>query len=85
MHYQYKTRGTCSSAIEFDMEDGVIRNVHYEGGCNGNLQAVSKLVDGWKTTDVVEKLKGINCGHRGTSCADQLTRAITEAEARHDA
>jgi uncharacterized protein (TIGR03905 family) len=81
MHYKYKTRGTCSSAIEFDLEDGVVRNVRYKGGCDGNLQAVSRLVDGWKAGDVVAKLKGIDCGRRGTSCADQLTKAITEATA----
>jgi uncharacterized protein (TIGR03905 family) len=76
MHYNYKTKGTCSSAIEFDLEEGLVRNVRYKGGCDGNLQAVSKLVDGWKAADVVEKLKGINCGRKGTSCADQLARAI---------
>ena len=79
MEYSFATRGTCSTNIDFDINDNVITNVRFTGGCNGNLQAVSKLVDG-KTVDEIESLlKGINCNGRGTSCADQLARAVREA------
>ncbi|MBO4394971.1 MAG: TIGR03905 family TSCPD domain-containing protein [Eubacterium sp.] len=79
MTYTYQTRGTCSTKIDFDINDNIITNVRYTGGCNGNLQAVSRLVDG-KTVDEIEALLGgINCGGRGTSCGDQLARAVREA------
>ena len=79
MTYTYQTRGTCSTKIDFDINDNIITNVRYTGGCNGNLQAVSRLVDG-KTVDEIESLLGgINCGGRGTSCGDQLARAVREA------
>ncbi len=79
MDYSFDTRGTCSTKIEFDIDGDVITNVKFTGGCNGNLQAVSKLVDG-KTVDEIESLlKGIDCNGRGTSCADQLARAVRAA------
>ena len=79
LEYSFNTRGTCSTKIDFDISDNVITDVRFTGGCNGNLQAVSKLVDG-KTVDEIESLlKGINCNGRGTSCADQLARAVREA------
>ncbi len=79
MDYSFDTRGTCSTKIDFDIDGDVITNVRFTGGCNGNLQAVSKLVDG-KTVDEIESLlKGIDCNGRGTSCADQLARAVRAA------
>ncbi len=79
MTYNYKTNGTCSSNITFDIEDGILKNVKYTGGCNGNLKAVSKLVEGKDALEIAELLKGNTCGPRSTSCADQLSRAIFKA------
>jgi uncharacterized protein (TIGR03905 family) len=79
MHYEYKTKGTCSVKIEFDINDDVITNISFLGGCNGNLKAISKLLDGTKVDYIVEKLKGNQCGMRGTSCADQLAIAVAQA------
>lgn len=79
MNYVYKTSGTCSSEIHFDINGDVVSNVSFTGGCNGNLQAVSRLVDG-QTVDWIEsKVKGIKCGFKPTSCGDQLARAVREA------
>ncbi|MDE6473827.1 MAG: TIGR03905 family TSCPD domain-containing protein [Clostridia bacterium] len=75
MHYTYNTSGTCSRAIDFDIEDGIITNVKFTGGCNGNLKGIGKLVEGMRVQDVATKLKGISCGARPTSCPDQLARA----------
>jgi uncharacterized protein (TIGR03905 family) len=79
MRYQYQTNGTCSKSIEFEIEDGVIRNVSFYGGCNGNLKAISKLVEGKDPAEIANILKGNTCGFRQTSCADQLARAIEKA------
>ena len=79
MKHTYTTKGTCSKQISFDLNDGIITNVSYVGGCNGNLQGVSRLVEGQKAEDVVAKLKGIRCGIKPTSCPDQLAHAIEEA------
>lgn len=79
MTHTYKTKGTCSRQITFDLNDGIISNVSFAGGCNGNLQGVSKLVEGQKAEDVLHKLKGIRCGVKPTSCPDQLALAIEEA------
>ncbi|MCR4939895.1 MAG: TIGR03905 family TSCPD domain-containing protein [Treponemataceae bacterium] len=79
MKYTYKTKGTCSKSISFDIEGDVIRNVSFVGGCNGNLKAVSKLVDGMTVTQIEEKLKGNTCGMKSTSCADQLACAVRKA------
>lgn len=79
MAYEYKTRGTCSTLIQFDIEDNKVHNVKFTGGCNGNLQAVSKLVEGQPVEDVIAKLSGIKCGFKSTSCGDQLAHALTEA------
>ncbi len=76
----YKTQGTCSSHIELEVEDGVIQEVFFWGGCNGNLQGMRKLVKGMKVADVIEKLDGIRCGSRPTSCPDQLCKALREIE-----
>ena len=72
----YKTHGTCSSCIEIDVEDGILKEVAYWGGCNGNLQGISRLVTGMKVEEVIAKLEGIQCGTRSTSCTDQLCRAL---------
>ena len=80
MKFTYRTRGTCSSQIHFEIEDRKLKNVVYTGGCNGNLQGLSKLVEGMDIDEVREKLRGISCGGKPTSCPDQLARAIDEAE-----
>ncbi len=80
MRYQYKTRGTCSQAIAFDINDNIISNVQFFGGCNGNLKAISILVDGMSADDIAAKLLGNDCGGKGTSCADQLAKAVLAAK-----
>ena len=79
MNYEYKTRGTCSTKIDFEIEDGKIRNVVFTNGCNGNLKAISKLVEGMDAERVVEILDGNTCGMKNTSCADQLSKAVKAA------
>lgn len=80
MKYTYKTKGTCSIEISFDINDGVISNVSFLGGCNGNLKAISKLVEGMSVEEIEDKLKGNTCGRRDTSCADQLAVAVRKAK-----
>ena len=79
MHYEYKTKGTCAQVINFDIKGDTITNVSFEGGCNGNLKAVSTLVDGMKVDEIEAKLSGNICGFKDTSCADQLAKAVREA------
>ena len=79
MHYTYKTNGTCSSMIDFDIVDGKLHNITYTGGCNGNLKAIGSILEGADTKFAVERLSGIRCGFKDTSCGDQLARAIREA------
>jgi uncharacterized protein (TIGR03905 family) len=74
--FEYSPRGTCSSKIHFDLKDGKVHSVSFEDGCDGNLKALSALVEGMDASALIDKLKGINCGRRGTSCADQLARAV---------
>ena len=76
--YEYKTKGTCSTKINFNIEDGKLNSIKFEGGCNGNLKAISALLEGMDASFAVKKLKGIKCGNRDTSCADQLARAIEQ-------
>lgn len=79
MEYKYKTSGTCSVIISFNIDGDVITNIKFMGGCPGNLKAISKLLDG-KTVDYIESmLLGNECGGRGTSCADQLAKAVRQA------
>ena len=80
MRYTYKTKGTCSIEISFDINNDIITNVSFLGGCNGNLKAIAKLVDGMKVDEIEEKLKGNTCGRRDTSCADQLAKAVRMAK-----
>lgn len=79
MHYSYKTKMVCARQIEFDINDNVITNVVFHGGCNGNLKAIPKLIDGWTVEQIEEKLRGNTCGVRPTSCADQLAIAVRTA------
>ena len=81
MKLTYKTQGTCSSHIELEVEEGVIRQVFFWGGCNGNLQGISRLVKGMKVEEAIAKLEGIRCGNRVTSCPDQLCKALREIQA----
>lgn len=74
--YSYKTSGTCSREIRFDVQDQHVTGVHFVGGCNGNTQGVAALVEGMDVDEVIRRLKGINCGGKGTSCPDQLARAL---------
>ncbi len=79
MKYQFKTRGVCSQLIEFELEDGIIHNTVFYGGCNGNLKAISKLTEGKKAEDIIAVLKGNTCGYKDTSCADQFAQALEKA------
>lgn len=74
--HSYKTKNVCSQQINFDLEGNVVKNIEFIGGCNGNLKAISKLLDGWTVEEIEEKLKGNTCGRRPTSCADQLAIAV---------
>ncbi|MBQ9114661.1 MAG: TIGR03905 family TSCPD domain-containing protein [Clostridia bacterium] len=76
MKYTYRTKGVCAMSISFDLEGNVVRDVSFMGGCNGNLKAISKLVDGMTVEEIESKLKGNRCGFKPTSCADQLAIAV---------
>ena len=75
---RYKTTGTCSSAIDFEVEDGIVKEVRFIGGCNGNTQGVAALVKGMPVDEVISRLEGIKCGFKPTSCPDQLAKALKE-------
>lgn len=80
MHYDYKPQGVCARMIHFDLDDqNCIHNVSFESGCNGNLKAISKLVEGKKADEIADILEGNTCGFRGTSCADQFSKALKQA------
>lgn len=79
MVYTYKTKGTCSSQIEVELDKNIVKNVKFTGGCDGNLKAIPKLVEGLTVEQVEEKIGGIRCGFKSTSCGDQLARACREA------
>lgn len=81
MQYTYKTNGTCSREIVFEIEEGKVHNLYFIGGCNGNLQGIGKLVEGMTVEEVISRVEGISCGGRPTSCPDQLARALKEAMA----
>ena len=81
MAYEYKTRGTCSERIFFDVRDGKVHDVKFVNGCNGNTKGVAALVEGMDVDEVIARLKGIRCGMKSTSCPDQLARALEEAKA----
>lgn len=79
MQYEYKTRGTCSQRITFEINDGKLTNVQFFGGCNGNLKGICALVEGMDVDAVIERIQGIRCGYKDTSCPDQLATALKEA------
>ncbi len=79
MRHSYKTKGTCSQQIFFELVDGRLKDVRFLGGCNGNLQGIAALTEGMKAEEAAEKLAGIRCGFKQTSCPDQLSQAIREA------
>lgn len=80
MQYKYTTRGTCSQLITFDIDEGQVHNVTFFGGCSGNAQGVSRLVEGMPVEEVIARLRGIRCGGKPTSCPDQLARALESAQ-----
>ncbi len=80
MQFEYKTKGTCSQMIYFDIEDNKVHNVEFLGGCNGNLKGIGLLVEGMDVDEVIEKLQGVTCGMKATSCPDQLATALKEAK-----
>ena len=82
MQFEYKTKGTCSQMIFFEVEDGKIHNVEFMGGCNGNLQGISKLVEGMDIDEAISRIDGIHCGSKPTSCPDQLANALKTAKAK---
>lgn len=79
MTHQFHPRGVCSRKITFDLEDGIVRNVRFEGGCNGNTQGLARLAEGMPARELVQRLTGIRCGLKDTSCPDQLAQAVTQA------
>ncbi|MBQ7346896.1 MAG: TIGR03905 family TSCPD domain-containing protein [Clostridia bacterium] len=79
MRCEYQTENTCAQLIRFDLEGNIVRNIEFLGGCNGNLKAIAKLVDGWTVEKIEEMLAGNTCGRRPTSCGDQLARAVRAA------
>ena len=79
MAYIYRTKGTCSSEIEIELDGNIIKKVQFYGGCHGNLQGISKIVEGMTVEQVYEKFAGIRCGFKRTSCPDQLAQAVMEA------
>ena len=76
MKISYKTSGVCSRTINIEIEDEIIKSVYFEGGCNGNTKGISALVEGMRVDDVIDRLEGIKCGFKGTSCPDQLAKAL---------
>ena len=76
---KYRTKGTCSSAIDIELDNGIIKSVHFTGGCNGNLQGISRLVEGMPAKEAISRLKGIKCGFKPTSCPDQIAKALRTA------
>ena len=79
MRHNYQTEYTCSQIISFDLDGDVVRNIQFTGGCNGNLKAISAILDGWTVEQIESKVKGITCGRKPTSCSDQLATAVRQA------
>ena len=80
MTYHYKTSGTCSREIIFDVENGKVKNVQFIGGCNGNLKGIAALVEGMDMDEVISRVEGVKCGMKSTSCPDQLAQALKAAK-----
>ena len=79
MQYSYKPSGVCARKITFDIEDGKVKNISFSGGCAGNTKGVATLAEGMQADELIERLSGIRCGFKGTSCPDQLAKAVIEA------
>ena len=79
MTYEYRTKGVCSAKITFSIDDGIVSDVRFMGGCNGNLKGIGQLVEGMHAEDVIKRIKGTKCGFKNTSCPDQLAVALEEA------
>ncbi len=79
MTHKYTTRGVCARGVTFDLEDGTVKNVRFEGGCSGNTQGVAALVEGMSAEEAIRRLAGIRCGFKSTSCPDQLAQALQKA------
>lgn len=79
---QYRPKGVCSQLIQFDIEDNKVKNVVFTGGCNGNLQGISRLIEGMDVEEAIARIDGIRCGFKATSCPDQLAKALKEATGR---
>ena len=82
MKFSYKTKGVCSNTIQFEIENNILTHVTYQGGCHGNLQGISALVEGMDVDEVIRRVKGICCGYKDTSCPDQLAKALEAAKAK---
>ena len=80
MQFTYKTKGTCSQMITFDVNNNIVTNVQFFGGCNGNLKGIAKLVEGMNIDDVISRVEGVKCGMKSTSCPDQLAQALKAAK-----
>ena len=80
MQYTYKTKGTCSREIVFEVENGKVKNVQFFGGCNGNLKGIAALVEGMDIDEVISRVEGVTCGPKATSCPDQLAQALKAAK-----
>ena len=81
MEFTYKTKGTCSQMINFEVEDNKVKNVQFFGGCNGNLKGIAALVEGMDIDEVITRVEGVKCGMKSTSCPDQLAQALKQAKA----
>ena len=79
MNYTYRTKGTCSQAIQFEIEDNKVHNVQFIGGCSGNTQGVARLIEGMDANEAISRIDGLRCGMRPTSCPDQLATALKQA------
>lgn len=82
--YKYTPKGVCSVEISFDLDNGIVKNIHFTRGCNGNTQGIAKLAEGMRAEEVIARLKGTDCSSRGTSCPDQLARALELALAEEN-
>ena len=85
MNYTFKTRGVCAAKIDFAVEDNIVKNVSFTGGCNGNLKGISALVDGMPVDEVIQRVEGITCGFKQTSCCDQFAQALKQVKSEQGA
>lgn len=80
MEYTFKTQGVCAAKIDFEVDNDIVRNVRFTGGCNGNLKAIAALVEGMPVDEVISRVEGISCGFKTTSCSDQFAKALKETK-----